>query len=95
MGSVSQLQARAAASPADAPRYVRVTNPDHRGFIEFQFSIGDPSLYLEMTLPPLAFAEFCRDHGVRHLSAEQARRVDESEHVWRYGDDEEGNNDDD
>jgi phenol/toluene 2-monooxygenase (NADH) P0/A0 len=68
-----------------AAHYVRVTNADHRGYVEFQFSIGDPSLYLEMLLPPAAFTEFCRDHEVVHLSEERARAVDANEKRWRYG----------
>lgn len=42
------------------PRYVRVTSKERPGFVEFQFAIGDPELYLEMILPDQAFAEFCR-----------------------------------
>jgi phenol hydroxylase P0 protein len=42
-----------------ATRYVRVTGFNPHGFVEFQFSIGDPALYLEMILPPTAFEEFC------------------------------------
>ena len=54
--------------------------------MEFQFSIGDPDLFLEMTLPPDAFEEFCRDNQVRHLDEAQAAIVDQHERRWRYGD---------
>jgi len=69
--------------------FVRVTNHDHRGFVEFQFSIGDPSLYLDMTLPPAAFAEFCAEHRTRVLSSSEGAAVDAGERRWRFGDDEE------
>ncbi len=69
-------------------RYVRVTNLNHHGNVEFQFSIGDPSLYLEMVLPPAAFDEFCADHEVRMLTDDDAATVDANERRWRFGDDE-------
>lgn len=65
--------------PTRPQHYVRVTRDNHRGYVEFQFSIGDPSLYLEMTLPPPAFAEFCARHAVLHLTAAQAAAVDHAE----------------
>ena len=85
MGTVTPLN----IANGELERCVRVTDRDHRGFVEFQFSIGDPSLYLEMTLPPAAFAEFCREHRVRMLSAEEGDQVDAKERRWRFGDDEE------
>ena len=66
-------------------RYVRVTNRDRHGFVEFQFSIGDPTLYLEMTLPHAAFDEFCEVEKVERLDPEKARLVDQSERQWRFG----------
>ena len=65
---------------------VRVTNPDRRGFVEFQFSLGDPNIYIEMTLPPAAFRQFCEQHDARVLSPAEASAVDRAEHKWRYGD---------
>ena len=38
-------------------------------FIEFDFSIGDPDLTVELILPKAAFQEFCAMHRVRVLSA--------------------------
>lgn len=85
MGEIAKLPNRNATSPADGQRYVRVTNIDSRGFVEFQFSINDPNLYLEMTLPQTAFDEFCRVEKAARLTPEQARLVDETELKWRYG----------
>ena len=66
--------------------FVRVTRANHLGFIEFQFAIGDPNLYLEMTLPPAAFAEFCATHAVRQLSAAEGAAVDAAARRWHGGD---------
>ncbi|MCB1746160.1 MAG: phenol hydroxylase [Gammaproteobacteria bacterium] len=85
MGKVSRLDTRNDAGAQAAPSFVRVTNPDRRGFVEFQFSIGDPRFYLEMTLPPAAFAAFCRQHGATPLGAAAARAVDAFENAWRDG----------
>jgi phenol hydroxylase P0 protein len=74
-------------SAAAAGPTVRVTNPDRRGYVEFQFSLGDPNIYLEMTLPLAAFAQFCENHKARHLSPAEARAVDDAAHTWLYGDD--------
>jgi len=51
----------------DAKRFVRVKRYNPRGFVEFEYAIGDPSLCLDMILPPAAFRAFCRDHQVRFL----------------------------
>jgi phenol hydroxylase P0 protein len=84
MGSVTTLTGQHDV----ATHYVRVTTGNHRGYVEFQYSVGDPSLYLEMTLPPAAFAEFCHKNEVCVLSEEQGRVVDAAERRWRFGDDE-------
>ncbi len=69
----------------DHTRFVRVTGAARGGFIEFQFSIGDPTLYLEMILPRAAFEEFCATNKVVHLNAEQGRMVDADHAKWRGG----------
>lgn len=51
-------------------RYVRVTNTERPGFVEFDFAIGDPEIALEMILPTLAFAEFCAANSVVLLTDE-------------------------
>ena len=85
MGTVTALP----IGQMDEARYVRVTNRSRHGFVEFQFSIGDPSLYLEMTLPPKAFAEFCKAQNVRMLGDEESAVVDAQDRRWRYGDEQE------
>lgn len=90
MAQVTPMQAGPGAR-ADTPRhYVRVTRANHRGYTEFQFSIGDPTLYLEMTLPPAAFAEFCARHDAVHLTPAEARAVDAATRRWQAHDEHEG-----
>lgn len=45
-------------------RYVRVTGATPNGFVEFEFSIGDPSLCVALVLPEAAFREFCGANAV-------------------------------
>ena len=67
-------------------RYVRVRQVVDDKFIEFDFAIGDPSLYVELVLPKEAFETFCRHNEVVMMTDEQARSVDEDMEKWRYGD---------
>ena len=66
-------------------RYVHITNRDRPGFVEFHFSLDDPTLYLEMILPLEAFGEFCRANEVTFLSDEQAEAIAGQQVKWRYG----------
>ena len=63
-------------------RYVRVTSREREGFVEFNFSVGDPSLFLEMILPIDAYEEFCTSNKVKSLTSEQEQMVDRHESVW-------------
>ena len=66
-------------------RYVRITGIRDNKFIEFDFSIGRPELFVELILPFEAFEAFCARNHVQHLSAEEAARVDFDRLKWRYG----------
>jgi len=70
---------------ADFTRYVRIRNVVDDKFIEFDFAIGDPSLYVELVLPKAAFEAFCRHNQVVMMTEEQARQVDADMEKWRYG----------
>ena len=75
------------ASEATAlTRYVRVRDVIDDKFVEFDFAIGDPSLYVELVLPREAFDTFCRHNEVQMMTEEQARAVDADMQKWRYGD---------
>ncbi len=89
MARVTSIAGHRQQRSGTATPSVRVTNPDRHGFVEFQFSLGDPTLYLEMTLPQVAFQQFCRAHGARRLSAAEGEAVDQAEDKWRFGDEHE------
>ena len=70
-------------------RYVRVRQVVDDRFVEFDFAIGDPSLYVELVLPRDAFDTFCRHNDVVMMTDEQAAQVDADMEKWRYGDERE------
>lgn len=71
-------------SPA-IPCYVRLRHRRPDGFIEFDFSIGDPELAVDLILPEAAYEEFCRVNRVLTLTQEQGARIDAEQSKWRYG----------
>lgn len=74
------------AKPLDiSKRYVRITGIRNNKLIEFDFSIGEPEMYVELVLPFEAFQIFCAHNDARHLSAEDAAKVDYDRLKWRYG----------
>jgi len=50
-------------------RFVRVRG-QRRGWIEFEFAIGDPSIFIEMLLQPADFQAFCRAQAACVLDAD-------------------------
>ncbi len=70
---------------AELTRYVRVRRVVNDKFVEFDFAIDDPSLYVEMILPKSAFDAFCRHNKVVMMTEEQAAAVDADMEKWRYG----------
>ena len=68
------------------PRFVRVRQRIDDRFVEFDFAIGEPSLYVELVLPKAAFEAFCQHNRVTMMTDEQAEQVDADMIKWRYGD---------
>jgi len=66
-------------------RYVRVTGILKNKFIEFDFAIDTPTLYVELVLPFKQFREFCIKHNAQELSIEQIHQVDLDKLKWRHG----------
>jgi phenol/toluene 2-monooxygenase (NADH) P0/A0 len=69
-------------------RFVRVRRVRDDGFVEFEFAIGDPDMFVEMILPQQALPGFCTANDVILLdvepsSDESAARQDER---WTLGD---------
>jgi phenol hydroxylase P0 protein len=67
--------------PVHERRYVRVRNT-HDGFVEFDFAIGDPQLYVELILTEGAFEEFCEANQVQILNEEEAEQIDRYRDTW-------------
>jgi phenol/toluene 2-monooxygenase (NADH) P0/A0 len=62
--------------------YVHITSEKRTGFVEFNFSINDPSLFLEMILPVKAFDGFCKINDVTFLSPEEIQAVEQQQKKW-------------
>jgi len=71
--------------PSTLPCYVRLRRHRPDGFIEFDFSIGEPTLAVDLILPEAAYAAFCRDNRVHLLTEAQGALIDAEQAKWRYG----------
>lgn len=56
-------------------KFVRVTALRPDGFVEFDFAVGEPDVFVEMLLPAAAFDQFCSDQCVAFLDPEAAVTV--------------------
>lgn len=65
-------------------KYVGVID-DSGPFVEFNFAIGDPTLFVELVLPKAAFSEFCSKNKVQTMTAEEMAAIDEDAEKWRFG----------
>ncbi|KXS54909.1 MAG: phenol hydroxylase subunit [Marinobacter sp. T13-3] len=66
-------------------RYIRVRSEPEDRFVEFDFAIGYPELFVELVLPRDAFSIFCEHNKVVHMDAEMIREIDEDMVKWRFG----------
>lgn len=67
------------------PRYVRVRSSLEDSFVEFDFAIGTPDLYVELVMPRPAFEQFCVTNRVQHMDAQMSEAIDADMQKWRYG----------
>ena len=67
--------AEMATTPVDMRRRLIRATGWRSGFIEFEFTIGDPLLTVELIMPPPAFVAFCAAQGA------QVSWADGMEHV--------------
>lgn len=75
-----------AAAAFDATRrFVRLTG-EREDFVEFDFAIGEPDVFVELILGRAAFAEFCKANKVEMLAPRGAGEVSESDWDWRLAD---------
>ena len=56
--------------------YVRFLRERSNGYVEFIFSIDDPSLGVELILPRAAYDGFCADNCVHFISDAEALDLD-------------------
>lgn len=68
-------------------KYIRVRSKPDARFVEFDFAIGEPSLFVELIMPPPVFKVFCTNNAVVHMNEEQMAYVDADLEKWRYGED--------
>lgn len=66
-------------------KYVRVRSPEGARFVEFDFAIADPELFVELIMPKPVFDAFCKKHQVKYMTTEQMAAVDAEMEKWRYG----------
>lgn len=45
-------------------RYVRITGTQKNGLVEFEYSVGEPEMVVELIMPQVAFNEFCATNQV-------------------------------
>ncbi|MGH8381941.1 phenol hydroxylase subunit [Pseudomonas sp.] len=67
------------------PRYIRVRSKPDDAFVEFDFAIGYPDLFVELVLPHQAFTLFCAANHVQHMTAQMSDALDADARKWRYG----------
>lgn len=78
--------------PADLDtqkRFVRVTGNRGSRFVEFDFAIGEPGLFVEMILTHEAFVEFCATNKVALMPAPTAAMDEDDASAdwdWRLAD---------
>lgn len=80
----------AATASVDTPlsldtkrRYVRICGERGKGFIEFEFAIGEPEVFAEMILDRQAFEDFCRLHQAEMLPPKEDAGLAVSDWDWR------------
>lgn len=66
-------------------KYIRITGERNAKFVEFDFAIHDPTLFVELVLPQQAFQHFCEINQVLEMTSEQQAWNDAQEDKWRYG----------
>jgi len=71
--------------PIKQTHFVHVTGVLKNRFVEFDYSIGTPTLYVELVLPFKQFRQFCIKHDVKELSTEQQHEVELDKLKWRHG----------
>ncbi|RJG02493.1 phenol hydroxylase subunit [Noviherbaspirillum sedimenti] len=69
-----------------AHKYVRIRELRSDGFIEFDFSVGEPELFVELILADEAFDAFCLANKVTILVGEKMISPGDEEWSWNLHD---------
>lgn len=67
-------------------KFVRVTELREDGFVEFDFAVGEPEIFVEMILPAAAFDDFCAHNRVTFLDRDGHVTVGDNPMDWRMRD---------
>ena len=66
-------------------RFVRFRALNEKGFVEFDFAIGDPSLSVELVMKEADYAQFCETNHAIVLGDEAGAVLDRDQMKWRFG----------
>lgn len=82
-----EVEARTVAPGSDHPRQARVRILGTRlgRFVEFEYSLGDGTLAVELILPTKAFEEFCRTRSAEVLPPDPKTAETLEQMAWRAG----------
>ena len=76
-----------AQSTLDASRrFVRVCGERGKGFVEFEFAIGEPEVFAEMILERSDFLAFCQANRVEMLPPHEDSGLAIGDWDWRMSD---------
>ncbi len=64
-------------------KFVRLTGSAVGPWVDFEFAIGEPGLFVEMRLPREGFAAFCQLHQVEMLEAPPDTGARPGDWDWR------------
>lgn len=66
-------------------KFVRITAVKDDKYVEFNFSIGDAEIFVELILPLEMFHAFCKTNDVRILPSDKNIRDRYQRSLWRGG----------
>jgi len=84
-GQVVPLHSKSSDGMPEFKKFVRIRSPEGARFVEFDFAIGDPGLFVELIMPQSVFDDFCRNNHVLFMTDAQMAEVDADMEKWRYG----------
>ncbi|KAI3603365.1 Phenol hydroxylase, assembly protein DmpK [Cupriavidus necator H850] len=70
-----------ARAPGRVQPSVRVTARDQH-WVEFEFSLGDPALYVELVMRPEQFSAFCAAQRALTVSQQLGRELERERGKW-------------